>query len=62
MAQSVSTRTIHTITIALEDRVLEAITAGDEVEIQFTSRTSSVRPFRLSRAATMDRTMPDRRR
>lgn len=51
MAQFSTTRTIHTITIDLQDDVLAAIAAGDEVEIEFRSRTAGgrmPRPFRLS--------------
>ena len=45
------TRTIHTITIDMPDNVLGKIEQGDEVEVQFRSRTAggrTPRPIRLS--------------
>lgn len=48
MAQQVDTRTIHTITIDLEDQVLGGIESGDEVEIIFRSRGSYSAPRKLT--------------
>ncbi len=51
MSQTVDTRTVHVITIDLQDQVLERIAAGDEVEVVFRSRTEGgriPRPIKLS--------------
>lgn len=51
MAIRSETRTTHTITIDLPDDVLARIEHGDEVEVQFISRTATgrtPRPVRLS--------------
>jgi len=51
MAQQVHTRTIHTITIDLEDKVFAGIEDGDEVEVQFVHRNGSMlsSPKKLTR-------------
>ena len=41
MVQHVETRTIHTIFIDIEDKVLEKIEDGDEVEVVLQSRFGS---------------------
>lgn len=41
MSQHVTTRTIHTIHIDLQDQVLEKIQDGDEVEVVLQSRLGS---------------------
>lgn len=48
MSQRVDTRTIHTITIDLEDQVLAGIESGDEVEIIFMTRSRPLSPKKLT--------------
>lgn len=48
MAQHKDTRTIHTIHIDLEDKMLEDVEDGDMVEVVLMGRWSSTLPKRLS--------------
>lgn len=48
MAQQVQTRTIHTITIDVQDDVLSKIEEGDEVEVLLVSRYGATSSKKLT--------------
>ncbi|MCA1806260.1 MAG: hypothetical protein LC687_00045 [Actinobacteria bacterium] len=48
MAQHIHSRTIHTISIDLQDDVLAKIEAGDEVEVVLQGRSGASRPKKLT--------------
>jgi hypothetical protein len=48
MSQSVYTRTIHTITIDVQDDVLAAVETGDQIEIVLMSHNGGTTPMRVS--------------
>lgn len=56
MAQHVTTRTIHTVTIDVQDDVLSRIEMGDEIEIVLASRNGVTRPMKLNYGNVRDLT------
>lgn len=54
MAQHIHSRTIHTVTIDLQDDILAKLEAGDEVEIVLQSRNGQSRAKKLSMGDVFD--------
>lgn len=48
MAQHLSSRTIHTLTIDIQDDMLSRMEAGDELEVVLVSRVGSTLPKKLT--------------